>query len=790
MPSYRTRRRTGHFCLGQPAPLSPFYLPTEGEVYNAVAFKRQELQAKTNNFYFTPNHEVFKLVALDVMSLWLEKGNLPVIGEKAVIDKLKQVCVKAKTLLKVPKERRLRLLEEIENEEDGIVAEGSSKTKKKKKNTDYLQSLFDICTCKCQSRDICSCTKERKVPAREWDFLADQRNDREKVIGDVDKKVTEAWQVLQDKGDAFQNQVQQEEDRCDEVRTVRSKQIKEFLEYEKDENDNCQANEDEEYCLDDPPMMQINESTQNRLDLSFFISEVDRFQISDRAAAALATGLLRDLGIVTDSDKTKVVDRYKIRRARKKRQVVKKRRRKEETSGEVRCLGFDGKKDKHTKVLREIVVDGKAVTKQATATEEHIVFVDEPGGKYLDHIEVDAGEGTGRHLGLAVSELVREYDSNDSIEAVCTDGTAVNTGYLTGAIAEVERNLGKPLQWLICLKHFNELPFRHIFDELDGGFGTSGPNSFKGELGKEVAGDIHLRDVVTFEPIESSLEDIPEDIFKGLSRDQQLLFKYAKAIIAGTVPVSLKDQKPGPLCHARWLTLALRDMILYTRTSSPSEPLIKTVKFIVQVYVVMWFKISKDWVFTMGARHLYDMMELIKKTQPEDVQAIAKRVMQHNAYFAHPENLLAAMLVDDSEEVRKKAVEKILAVRRMKVKKPRRKVARGIRLFQPPDLNWTSSDYTEMIHWNSKQSPTSEPPVTKGYSDDKLKLAVSKPLSLPKYPCHTTSVERCVKLVSEASTQVYGGEARHGLILSRVAAREQRKAYDTKKDYNIDKNFE
>ena len=82
MPSYRTRRRTGHFCLGQPAPLSPFYLPTEGEVYNAVAFKRQELQAKTNNYdpSATPNHEVFKLVALDVMSLWLEKGNLPVIG--------------------------------------------------------------------------------------------------------------------------------------------------------------------------------------------------------------------------------------------------------------------------------------------------------------------------------------------------------------------------------------------------------------------------------------------------------------------------------------------------------------------------------------------------------------------------------------------------------------------------------------------------------------------------------------------------------------------------------------
>lgn len=785
MPSYNTRRRTGHFCLGQPAPLSPFCLPTEGEIYNAVAFKRQELQAKTNNYNpaDSSNQVVFKLVATEIMSLWVDKGNLPVIGEKAVIDKIKQVCDKAKALLKVPKERRLRLLEELEIEEEGKVAGGSAK---KKKKTDYLQALFDICSCKCQSRDTCKCIKERKVPPREWDFLADQRNDRDKVIGDVDKKVTEAWQVLQDKKDALQNQVQEEEERCDQVRADRNKQIENFLEYEKDENENCLANEGDKDYPEDSPIKQITKSTQNRLDLSFFISEVDRFQISDRAGAALATGLLRDLGLVTESDKSQVVDRYKIRRERKKRQVIKKRKRKEETSGRVKCFGFDGKKDKKTKVLKEVEVDGKAVTKQATATEEHIVFVEEPGGKYLDHIGVEAGEGTGRHLGLAVSDLVRDYDSADSIEAVCADGTAVNTGYLTGAIAELERNLGKPLQRLICLKHFNELPFRHVFDELDGGFGTSGPTSFKGELGIEVAGDIHLQDVVTFEPVESTLDDIPEDIFKGLSRDQQLLYKYAKAIIVGTVPVSLKDQKPGPLCHARWLTLALRVMILYTRTPSPSEPLIKTVKFILQVYVVMWFKISKEWVFTMGAKHLYDMMELIKKTQPEDVQAIAMRVMQHNAYFAHPENILAAMLVDDSEEIRKRAVEKILAVRRMKVKKPRRKVARGIRLFQPPNLNLTCSNYTDMIDWNSKKVPVTEPPVTKGYSDDDLKLAVSEPLSLPAYPCHTTSVERCVKLVTEASKQVYGGEARHGLILSRVAAREQRKAYDTKKDYGVD----
>ena len=40
-----------------------------------------------------------------------------------------------------------------------------------------------------------------------------------------------------------------------------------------------------------------------------------------------------------------------------------------------------------------------------------------------------------------------------------------------------------------------------------------------------------------------------------------------------------------------------------------------------------------------------------------------------------------------------------------------------------------------------------------------------------------------MKLVSEATKEVYGAEARHKLILSRIKARELRPAYETKKDY-------
>lgn len=44
----------------------------------------------------------------------------------------------------------------------------------------------------------------------------------------------------------------------------------------------------------------------------------DRFGISDRAAAALATATLVDFEIISSDDKTFVIDRSKIRRHRKK----------------------------------------------------------------------------------------------------------------------------------------------------------------------------------------------------------------------------------------------------------------------------------------------------------------------------------------------------------------------------------------------------------------------------------------------------------------------------------------
>ena len=223
----------------------------------------------------------------------------------------------------------------------------------------------------------------------------------------MDKVVTETWKKAEARKGAREYREAEEEIRCTEVREERQSEMQDFFQNENDEKYNILEKENDTDYSPDSPTTIPSVSNQNRLDLTNFVAEVDRYQISDRAAAALSTALLRDLGLVTDKDKSKVVDKYKVRRARKKRQQEKKRKRKEETSGQVTCLGFDGKKDKNTKVLMDILINERISTKQGVVTEEHVVFVNEPERRYMDNIVVDTGHGTGRDLGQAVCDLVR-----------------------------------------------------------------------------------------------------------------------------------------------------------------------------------------------------------------------------------------------------------------------------------------------------------------------------------------------------------------------------------------------
>ena len=107
---------------------------------------------------------------------------------------------------------------------------------------------------------------------------------------------------------------------------------------------------------------------------------------------------------------------------------------------------------------------------------------------------------------------------------------------------------------------------------------------------------------------------------------------------------------------------------------------------------------------------------------------------------------------------------------------------RGLRIFRVPKLNWEADTYSGIIDWNP--ADFCEPPVTQKLSDEDLRQAYAAPLNLPRYRNNSQSVERAVKLVSEACHEVYGLKNRHDLIISRQSARMERPVFETKRDFH------
>lgn len=174
-----------------------------------------------------------------------------------------------------------------------------------------------------------------------------------------------------------------------------------------------------------------------------------------------------------------------------------------------------------------------------------------------------------------------------------------------GVIKKIEVLCQRPLQWFICLLHFNELPYRHLFENLDGI--TTGPASFSGPIGKKLIG-CEKNPVVEYEPIQSKSSI---DITKAnLSKDQQYLLDIVKAINSGICDNDLAVKDPGPLSHSRWLTCANRVLRLYISQSNPSSEIKTLASFIVKTYAPVWFDIKKYNTVKDGPKHILKVIKL------------------------------------------------------------------------------------------------------------------------------------------------------------------------------------
>ena len=233
---------------------------------------------------------------------------------------------------------------------------------------------------------------------------------------------------------------------------------------------------------------------------------------------------------------------------------------------------------------------------------------------------------TGTVLAEQMTDVLEKFKGLSTIKVVLVDNMNANTGCEYGLVTLLEK---KNLHTIGCSLHQNELPFRALFKHLDGT--TKSHTTFNGPLGKFCANDCHNLPPKSFSAVENPLEfHFGMKDMDSLSSDQRLLYEYTVGISRGKVDPRFASWKIGPLNQARWFTLAIRLMCLWTRGAYPqnlSTKLYSLINFIVNVYAICWFDIKKSNKFHHQQIYIYNMIDRIRK-QPIEVQRITLKNLQ------------------------------------------------------------------------------------------------------------------------------------------------------------------
>ena len=163
----------------------------------------------------------------------------------------------------------------------------------------------------------------------------------------------------------------------------------------------------------------------------------------------------------------------------------------------------------------------------------------------------------------------------------------------------------------------------------------------------------------------------------------------------------------------------------------------------------MWFQIKRNHTISQAPVHVFDTLSKCQRL-PSQVRKNEIPVIQRNAFGAHHESILVAMESGTNLNHNELAWRRILRSREQSVSDGR------IRQLRVPKLNINANSYINLIDWTD--TTISEPSFTYSVTTNEIKKMIdSKVFSefkIPEFPCHIQSVERHIKLVTEASSLV------------------------------------
>ena len=105
-----------------------------------------------------------------------------------------------------------------------------------------------------------------------------------------------------------------------------------------------------------------------------------------------------------------------------------------------------------------------------------------------------------------VVDVLHKFNNENTIKAILVDNTNANTGCEGGMVAILEKKKFFNLHTSGSSLHYNELPFRALFKNIDGC--AKGSTAFHGPLGKLCSKDCHDLPQISFSTISRPLDSI------------------------------------------------------------------------------------------------------------------------------------------------------------------------------------------------------------------------------------------------------------------------------------------
>ena len=680
----------------------------------------------------------------------LEKEKNAIINE--ISERFIQVWTSASLPVKSEKAIRSQIKREVFDILEVVRRENpTSATEKWKQNTfqNYkLNQLLDICSCTCfvnsQKSDIkleiCKCQDSLKIPEEELEFYIDQKFERAQFISSSRDLKTQqkydlekarfARKAQREEPNRIQKQKVRESSNFNYIDPTTSYFASNYLDLDDDDNDYAEPQSSPEK----------SGPKYNKNDYRCFISYAERLGLKDKAIAGLINALNVDYGI---TEPTFYTCEQKITSLKQKYGLE--RTKSHFENDELVCISFDGKR-----------CDVKGTRK--STKEEVITCVSEPEGNYLHHFIPENTKAD--TIATDVFHVIQTYNSQDSLLAALVDGTNSNTGVSGGAIRYLEIYLGRSLQWLVCLLHYNELPFNKIVKLYSGK--TTGPRSRSGELGKEIEKTVtEVKPIVDFEFIPGKVDTINSTLL--LNSDQKYLYDLChccQSKMGKEIFIQMYGDNPrGPsaLSTARWLTYAIAICRLKIQTKVASEDLDRLVTIVLNMYAPNFFNIKSNSDASMGSKHYFNILNDARNVLTEDEFEEANISIEFNSFMAHSENILLCAAYDSDLEIRRKGIDLILKARR-------KNDPTVLRQFvKPKKINYKAKNYFELLD----KSEIYEPPLLRNFSNERLlECAAGRDLPLSNIPCHSTNTERAVQNTTNACATVIGQDRRHEFLLN------------------------